>query len=52
MALTAMAAPAAIFSDHFLFINIFFVAARHDRIAAYQQLGDLDLGKCYLLWGW
>lgn len=32
--------------------SCFFVAARHDRIAAYQQLGDLDLGKCYLLWGW
>lgn len=51
MALTVMAATAAIFSDHFLSINIFFVAAKHDGIAAYQQMGDLDLSKCYLLLG-
>lgn len=53
MALTAMAVTAAISSDHFLSINKkkIFVAAQHDGIAAHQQMGDLDLGKCYLLLG-
>lgn len=34
-----------------LLIYIFFVAAQHGGIAAHQQMGDLDFGKCYLLLG-
>lgn len=47
MALTAMAVIAAIFSDHFLF----FLAAGHDGIAAYQRLDVLASDNSLLALG-